>query len=328
MRIVHFMRDRRAGVFSIERLYEDVRSALPADCEAREWTCRHPSKGLMLRLRDAWAAREVQAEVNHVTGDTHYLTYFLSKKRTILTVHDLVSVERSKGVRKLIFLFFWYWLPVFRSKKVIAVSSATKQALLQAVRCDPRKIEVINNPVSPEFKPCEKPFNEKRPRLLQIGTKPNKNIERVAQSLAGLPCELIIVGRIDRKLEETLARNGIVYTVYCDLTREEVLQQYNYSDILVFVSTYEGFGLPIIEANAVGRPVVTSNIAPMTVIAGGAACLVDPFDISSIRAGITKVIHDADYRQTLIHSGFENAKRFSVKTVAEEYARVYREVAQ
>ena len=96
--IVHFMRHPRPGVFSIERVSEDIRARLPADCRARTWTCRFPSTGLWPRLRDAWAARSAQGDVNHVTGDTHYLTWFLDRRRTVLTIHDLVSLQRLTGL--------------------------------------------------------------------------------------------------------------------------------------------------------------------------------------------------------------------------------------
>ena len=64
----------------------------------------------------------------------------------------------------------------------------------------------------------------------------------------------------------------------------------------------------------------------MPEVAGGAACLVDPFDTESIRQGVLRVINDADYRSQLIENGFANAKRFSVARIAQEYAEVYRDV--
>ena len=96
---------------------------------------------------------------------------------------------------------------------------------------------------------------------------------------------------------------------------------------MIFASTYEGFGLPIIEANAVGRPVVTSKLSPMTEVAGDAASLVNPYDSSNIRAGVMRIINDPFYRESLVKAGFENALRFSAESVAESYAKVYRKLA-
>ena len=111
-----------------------------------------------------------------------------------------------------------------------------------------------------------------------------------------------------------------------DLSREELVEQYQRCDLLIFASTYEGFGLPIVEANAVGRPVVTSNLWSMPEVAGNAACLVDPLDVASIRAGICRVIQDSAYRERLVEAGFENVKRFQVEGIAAQYANLYRSV--
>lgn len=326
-RISHFMRDRRPNTFSIERLYEDVRNALPDDCVATEWVCQNPSRGFWPRLRDAWAARSAQGDVNHVTGDTHYLTYFLDRQRTVLTVHDLVTIERSRGLKRLVFWFFWFWLPVMRSRVVITVSEATRQALLSAVNCAPEKVVTIHNPVSAEFKPVEKMFNTACPRILQVGTKTNKNLFRVVEALAGIRCKLVIIGPLSAELEGLLKNYGIDHENHIGLSRQALLDQYIQADMLIFASTYEGFGLPIVEANAVGRPVVTSAISPMAEVAGDAACLIDPNDISAIRSGVKKIINDPYYREKLIAAGFENVRRFHPEAVAEQYANIYKNIA-
>lgn len=326
IRVVHFMRDQRPNVFSIERLYEDVRKALPQDIDATEWVCRFPSKGIWWRLRDAWAARRSQGDVNHVTGDTHYLTYFLDPKRTVLTVHDLVSLENSRGLKRLLLWLFWFWLPVRRSRLIITVSENTRNALLRAVNCKPGKVVVLNNPVSEEFRPNQRTFNTSCPRILQVGTKENKNILRVAEALEGTSCKFVIIGPLTAEQTSTLVKKGIDYENYIGLTRDELLAQYHKADILIFASTYEGFGLPVVEANAVGCPVVTSNLSPMKEVAGGAAYLVDPYDVPRIRDGIERVISDESFRSHLVAAGLTNAKRFRTAKVAQSYAEVYRQI--
>ena len=325
--IVHYLRQSRPGVFSIERLYEDVRAALPADCDARVWTCLHPSTGLWPRLRDAWAARKAQGDVNHVTGDTHYLTYFLSRPRTVLTVHDLVSLGRLRGVKRWLLWLLWYWLPVRRSQVVVTISEATRSALLDSVRCDPAKVVVIHNPVSEEFQHTPAIFNAAHPRILHIGITPNKNLERVAQALQGISCTLVVIGPLSPEQTAMLARHDIAWENHCNLSRAELLDQYVRCDFLLFASTYEGFGLPIIEAQAVGRPVVTSDLAPMPEAAGGAACLVDPYDVPAIRRGVLRVIDDAAYRDDLVARGLRNVERFRAVRVAARYAQLYRALA-
>jgi glycosyltransferase involved in cell wall biosynthesis len=112
-----------------------------------------------------------------------------------------------------------------------------------------------------------------------------------------------------------------------DVNNDEILAAYQRCDLVLFASTHEGFGLPILEAQAVGRPVVTGNCSSMPGVAGDAACLVDPFDSQSIRAGVEQVVFNETYRTRLISRGFENAQRFSATRIAAEYARLYREIA-
>lgn len=101
------------------------------------------------------------------------------------------------------------------------------------------------------------------------------------------------------------------------------MQAYQECDLLCFVSTIEGFGLPILEARAVGRPVLTSNLSAMPEVAGDAACFTNPFDINAIRQSILLVISDVAYRNKLIEKGYENVKRFSLEKTVTGYAQVY-----
>jgi len=107
----------------------------------------------------------------------------------------------------------------------------------------------------------------------------------------------------------------------------EVADLYRECDIVSFASTLEGFGMPIIEANATGRVVVTSNISSMPEIAGNAAELVNPLEIESIRTGFLNVINNDQHREKLIENGFENVKRFDKKVIAKKYFELYESMA-
>jgi len=163
--------------------------------------------------------------------------------------------------------------------------------------------------------------------VLQVGTTENKNIERLAAALCGMPCRLHVVGALSARQLRALRDNRIDYVPSVGLSREQMAALYREADIVALVSTYEGFGLPIVEAQATGRVVVTSNAFSMPEVAGGAACLVDPLSVESIREGLIKVATDEAYRTRLIDAGFENVHRFRCNSIAEAYASLYERVA-
>ena len=124
-----------------------------------------------------------------------------------------------------------------------------------------------------------------------------------------------------------MKKYNIDYENHVDLTEEGVVDQYVLADLVLFASTYEGFGQPIVEANAVGRAVVTSNVFSMPEVAGDAAALVDPTSVDSIRREVLRVIDDSGYRAALIEAGFRNVERFRTGIIAGRYASLYRQVA-
>jgi glycosyltransferase involved in cell wall biosynthesis len=159
-----------------------------------------------------------------------------------------------------------------------------------------------------------------------VGTAQNKNLPRLIDAVAGLACTLVIIGPIPDQVLCQLREAGIDYENHVDLSGPELVRQYEESDLVAFTSVYEGFGLPIIEAQAVGRPVLTSNRPPMFEVAGEGACLVDPTDSKSIRAGIERIVCDAAFRHRLIENGFENIKRYQPQQIARHYLALYEKV--
>ncbi len=326
IRVIQFLRQSSSGAYSLERLYEDVRAFIPNDIYIETRFNRFPSKGILGRIFDMLSAALVQRNVNHVTGDVHYLTYFLRRKRTILTILDCVGLERSKGVKFWILWLLWYWLPEKCCTVIVVISESTRHQLIRNLNCDPDKIKVIYCTVSPEFCFYRKEFNNSCPTILHVGVGENKNLEAHAAALQGLTCNFVIIGRLSDAQTQSLEKYKIHYENLFDLSSAELVEQYKRCDILLFASTYEGFGLPIVEAQAIGRPVITSNIWSMPEVAGDAACLVNPFDIDSIRYGVKRVIGDSEYREELVQRGLRNVERFSPEVISAQYAKLYREV--
>lgn len=327
MKVIHFNRKPRVNAnYSIEGFYKNIRSELNSRLDIKSIECSYESNGLFKRIYNIIYASFKQKDVNHITGDVNYLNLFFRKHKTILTVLDCGLLDRLSGIKLYIAKLLWYSIPIAKSKYIVAISNSTKCEILKYVKCNPDKIKVIYVSISPIFHKVEKTFNKTKPILLLIGTTENKNLKRHIRAINGLECKLNIIGVLSNEIIKELHDNNIDYENFVNLTDEQVFKQYIKCDILLFASTYEGFGMPIIEANSVGRPVITSNLLSMPEVAGDAACIVDPYDVEAIRKGILKIINDDDYRNELIREGYENIKRFELKNVAEQYLNLYQNI--
>lgn len=315
------------GNFSIEMYFQLVRQNLKLPYVPVYREMPFLNTGFFKRLGNTLYCLFNQGDINHITGDIHYVAAFLKKKKTVLTVHDCGIMYESKGFKYKVFKWFWYTIPDNHTAKFTAVSQATKQDVIKFTGCDENKVKVVYVSINAAFTKQPKVFNAKELRILQIGTAFNKNIERLTEALKGIPCKLIIVGKVQDNIMTILKNNGINYEIIDRrLTDEEIILEYQKCDILTFISTLEGFGMPIVEANATGRVVITGNVTSMPEVAGNAAHLVDPFSVDEMKKGFIKIINDEAYRNKLIENGYANCKRFLIETITEEYMKLYSEV--
>jgi glycosyltransferase involved in cell wall biosynthesis len=286
------------------------------------------SRGVFRRAYNIAEVAFRQGDVNHVTGDVHFLNFGLARQRTILTIHDCGNLHRLRGLRSALLKTLWFDWPIAQCRIVTTISDTTRREVLALTRCPESKIRVIPNCVSPDFIPCSKSFNHACPCILLVGTTANKNLERVAAALAGVSCNVELIGSPTELQVAEFARHSVRLRVLGPLDRAGVVDAYRRCDVVLFASLYEGFGLPILEAQATARAVITSNIAPMVEVAGGGASLVDPGVPESIRHGLLRVTADEGYRSACIAQGLENVRRYSATAIAGAYAQLYREVAR
>src|SRR3989344_5320863 len=272
--------------------------------------------------------------------------------KTVMTVHDLGAeyLPKMYQLKQQLYLKYITRYQLTSATKLIAVSKATKMDIIKKVGINPKKVEVVYEGYDNKlFKPVKSDtqVSSLMPFFLFVGTiQPRKNLARLIQAFA------LFVNRDSlNSNEKRKTKNGFrllivgskgwasseIYMLPKKLGIEgrvkflgyvpdkDMPALYSNALALVFPSLFEGFGLPILEAQASGCPVITSNTSSMPEVAGKGAILVDPYSTSDIVKGMSDILNK-EIRDKLTKAGFENIKRFSWEKCAKETLSVLEEI--
>lgn len=318
-KVCYIFRDQRSGNFSIEELFKRIILQLDGRVQTERFFCQTS------KIETLQAISKLKSDLFHITGDVNYVSMALPKHKTLITVHDIGHFENTlKGWKKQVYRKLWMDFPFSKAKHLTAISHFTKSRLVETLNIDPEKITVVHNP-RPDFKPAPYPELNGFFNIVQIGGGRNKNINNLIEAVRGIDgVRLLLVRRFDQALEQKMNDLGIVHEWHSLLNYEEVEKMYAKSHALFFASDYEGFGVPILEAQCVGRPVITSNIASMPEVAGDGALSVDHKSVAEIKNAIMKLMADEQLRNELIDKGFLNKEKFGIENTCEGYLSVYR----
>lgn len=319
-----FFRQKRESANSIETVFQAIIPYLYMPHGAMRLPCNGASlHSIVENLR---YARIHRGKINHITGDAHYIA-LATGRNTLLTVHDVGSALNGGLFKQMLIKLLWFYLPALIVKRITVISQATFNELVGLVPFAKNKIVIIHNPLNADLSFSPKKFDAQCPMILHIGTKENKNLERVIKAISTIHCKMAILGKLTNNQVELLEACSIRYDNYYDLEYGKVIELYNSSDIISFPSMYEGFGMPLIEANAIGRPVLAGDIPVLHEVAPDSALFVDPYSEDAIRSGLVKLINDNSLRERLIRNGLENAKRFLPQNIAQQYNKIYETIA-
>lgn len=271
----------------------------------------------------------------------------LAVHRQVVTIHDATFADTPECFGKAFAAWYGWLIPRLarRVRRVVTVSDFSRRRLAEATRISVDQIDVVPNGVDPKFVPASadaiqqmrSKFGLTGPYILALGSlEPRKNLSTLLKAWRTI---------CDRRPDLTLAiAGGSNLSVFSDhgfdvdaLPRvkrlgyvEDAILPALYSgcETFVFPSTYEGFGLPPLEAMACGVPVICSNATALPEVLGDAAELVPPLDAEAIAHAVLRVGSDSELRQRLITAGKARAAMFSWDKSAEQIWQVLTRAAE
>jgi len=273
----------------------------------------------------------------------------LSVRRQVVTVHDLATFDFPDGFNPAFLRWYRFLLPrlVRRVRRVIAVSNFTKNRLVDLFGVDPAKVAVVYNGVDIRFAPQPEPQIASalkalrfpsRKYILTVGSlvsRKNLNglLEAWRRLLPSVPRDLWLVVAGDlgaRRVFSSLALKELPERVFFAGRVADELLPAVYSGALAFayVSFYEGFGLPPLEAMATGTPVVVSDRSAIPEVVGDAGILVDPSDADAIAQGLKRLLENENLRRSLAEKGIKRARGFTWDRTARQTWKVLSQAAR
>lgn len=262
---------------------------------------------------------------------------------TVVTLHDvtpLVVPEAMPGAAKRFVYRALHQLVARRAAHIITVSNAARADLMTHLRLPSSKLTVVPSAAfslsaPPSLQTIERvraSLNLPPNYIVYLGiNKPHKNLARLVEAFARVKTDaaLVIAGHWDARYPQALdfvREHGMQERVLFrhDIAEPDVAPLLSGATAFVFPSLHEGFGLPPLEAMALGTPVVCANVSAIPEVVGDAALLFDPFDVAAIAEAVSRVLQDTDLRAALRKRGLAQAAKFSWGRTAQATLQVYR----
>lgn len=326
-----------SNVYKINGVFNYVRNVKPKDLSRFKFNIHYsyiPYKLVYSQLINGKLPINYSFIAGQKADVNLFFTYRIPRVRysglTISTIHDLIPLKtevESKKAKENYINDIEYTLN--NSDYIITVSNSSKQDIIEMFNYDPNKIVIIPNGVNfneynidiPSKKKSLVKEKYKLPNnfiLYMGGMRKHKNIENLIKAYSLLDISLkrkyslVITQGTDslRRLVKNMELDKyVMFIPFVD--EEDKVCIYQLADVFAFISSYEGFGIPVIEAQAAGTPVITSSVSSLAEIGRDSTLLVNPTDLKSISSGIKVLLTDVTICNDLINKGYINAKKYS-----------------
>ena len=263
------------------------------------------------------------------------------KIRSVVTIHDLIFLRFPEWYKKTDrFIYKSKTLYSCRfSNRIIAISNQTKADIIEYYQINPDKIDVVYQGCDPQFyqestltrkEEILKKYDISAGYLLYVGTiEKRKNLLNIVKALhSGKISEtLVVIGRQTRYADEVkkyISSHQLKNIKFLtDVPNPDLPPLYQMASLFIYPSTYEGFGIPILEALYSRIPVITTSGGCFSEAGGGHSIYIDPEDVEQISDAIKKVLGDKELRLVMITKGYDHALKFNDGIIARNIMNVY-----
>lgn len=297
-------------------------------------------KSQWISFREQWelprVLRELKSDLFHAPS---FVAPIFCPCKLVMTIHDLNHIVLPHYYTPLHQFYYHFFVQscIRRSEYILTVSHFSKQEISRTLNVDGDKVFVTYNGVSDHYRPKSDPQYLRYIRDIYelpekfifclSNNKPHKNVHQLVRAYcySDVTVPLVLACPVDSRLIRIAEQYGKKYLLYFTkfIDEEHLPYIYSMTDLFVYPSTYEGFGLPPLEALSCGTPVVVANSSSLPEVVGSHAVFADPYDYRDIAAKLKSALYDSKVRQNVVDSGVDHARNFSWKKMTEQTVEVY-----
>lgn len=309
---------------------------------------KKPDSFLSKKLQSLWRTFGISSQLLKDKIDIYHglsgeIPFFIPNKiKKIVTIHDLIFMRYPKLYpildRKIHFFKFKY--AAKKSDKIIAISEQTKQDIIDYLKIDAQKIEVIYQGCAAIFKEVidasdlemvRVKYNLPEKFILNVGTiEPRKNALTIVKSIKNTEIPLLLIGvktSYYSEIDSYIEKNKMTNVFYLsNISQFELACIYRLATLFVYPSIFEGFGIPIIEALYSKTPVITNKYGVFPEAGGPSSIYIDPNSVEDIQTAILDLWQNETKRKEIAKQGFEFVQKFNDEKLASIWDSLYTKI--